>query len=141
ICVVEYITLCGKNIKIEQPHSITSEVVNTFRKHLFQSKLLSDEAEETTPRQLRGEIACATAASQAEEASLASTSTSEQRWRLSALAKGKMVQINSFLFQDTPHYFHLHHYYLTSAHGTHCCWHHSNHPNQYIFILLVKFQA
>jgi hypothetical protein len=52
ICIVEYITPRGKNIKIKQPHSITSKVVNTFHKHLFQSKLLSDEAEETTPCQL-----------------------------------------------------------------------------------------
>ncbi|ELR10867.1 uncharacterized protein ACA1_181200 [Acanthamoeba castellanii str. Neff] len=51
ICVVEYIVLCGKNIEIEQPHSITSEV-DTFCKHLFQSKLLSDEAVETSPHQL-----------------------------------------------------------------------------------------
>ncbi|ELR16506.1 uncharacterized protein ACA1_146400 [Acanthamoeba castellanii str. Neff] len=52
ICVVEYIVLCGKNIEIEQPHSITSKVVDMFHKHPFQLKLLSDEAEETTPRQL-----------------------------------------------------------------------------------------
>ncbi|ELR19676.1 uncharacterized protein ACA1_199590 [Acanthamoeba castellanii str. Neff] len=57
ICVVEYIALCGKNIEIEQPHSITSEVVDTFCKHPFQLKLLSNEAEETTPCQLQGEIA------------------------------------------------------------------------------------
>ncbi|ELR23122.1 uncharacterized protein ACA1_249760 [Acanthamoeba castellanii str. Neff] len=32
-----------------------------------------------------------------------------------------MVQINSFLFQFTPHYFHLHHYYLTSTCTTKKC--------------------
>jgi hypothetical protein len=52
ICVVEYIVLHGKNIEIKQPHSITSEVVDMFCKHLFQLKLLSNEAEETTPHQL-----------------------------------------------------------------------------------------
>jgi hypothetical protein len=63
ICVAEYIAPHSKNIKIKQPHSITSKVVNTFHKHPFQSKLLSNEAEETTPHQLQGEIAHATAAS------------------------------------------------------------------------------
>ncbi|ELR22886.1 uncharacterized protein ACA1_397520 [Acanthamoeba castellanii str. Neff] len=52
ICVVEYSALCGKNIKIKQPCSITSEVVYMFCKHLFQLKLLSNEAEETSPHQL-----------------------------------------------------------------------------------------
>jgi len=101
ICVAEYIAPNGKDIEIEKPAGITSDVVDTFHKHPFKSKLLSLEAKETSDSQLQKEIASATAACQAEEAALHSTlttSTSDQRRHLSLLAKGKLVFVFCHLY-------------------------------------------